>query len=102
MRLYVSDLGNWGIVNEEVFGFAVVNCDDWTEDSFQELDEASDNQKLLTALAIRRQFDDQTDIVRTTWDNVPALLDRLMELAKQSDSIELHSVAVDLNDALGF
>lgn len=101
MRLYVSDLGNWGIVNEEVFGFALVNCDDWTEEHFKELDDASDNKKLITALAVRRQIDDDNEIGRARWDDVPDLLDRLMEVAKETDSVELHAIAVDLNEALG-
>jgi hypothetical protein len=101
MRLYVSDLGNWGIVNEEVFGFALVNCDDWEEEHFQQVDEASDSQKLIVALAMRRQIDDENQIGRASWDDVPDLLDRLMEIAKESDSVELHEIAVDLNEALG-
>lgn len=101
MRLFVSDLGNWGIINEEPFGFALVECDDWTEDDFRQLDDAPDSEKILIALAIRRLIDDENDQARTRWDSLTDKLDELLELAKELESIEVRSLAVDIREAVG-
>lgn len=100
-RLYVSDSGNWGIINEEPFGFALIECEDWTEDDFRQLDNASDSDKLLTALAIRRLIDDENEQVRTNWDSLTGKLDELLELARELQSIELRSLAIDIREAVG-
>jgi len=102
MRMYVSDEGNWGIVNEDPFGFAVVNCDDFSEEDFMQLDSASDSNKLITALAIRKQRDeDYGDFDKAYWQEVPELLDQVMKLAKDTNNEQLHELAVKLNEGLG-
>ena len=101
MRLYVSDQGNWGIINEEIFGFAIVNCEDWSEEAFQKLDWATDSEKLITALAIRREIDDELEISRTDWHSAIGLLDHIIGLAQMDNNQKIHELAIQLNEALG-
>jgi len=101
MRLYVSDGGNWGVINEDPFGFAIVKCDDFTEDHLNQMDWASDNQKLITALAIRRQIDDDNKVATGKWQDVSDLVDTLMKIAREQDSAELQALATKLKEGLG-
>lgn len=101
MRMYVSDQGNWGIINEEIFGFAIVNCEDWSEEDFQELDWATDGEKLITALAIRRERDDDLGISRASWHSAIGLLDQIIEIANKDNNTAIHELAIELNEALG-
>lgn len=101
MRMYVSDQGNWGIINEEIFGFAIVNCEDWSEEDFQELDWATDGEKLITALAIRRERDDDLGISRASWHSAVGLLDQIIEIANKDNNTAIHELAIELNEALG-
>jgi uncharacterized lipoprotein len=67
-----------------------------------QLDSASDSNKLITALAIRKQRDeDYGDFDKTYWQQVPELLDQVMKLAKDTNNEQLHELAVKLNEGLG-
>lgn len=49
-RLYVTGDGAWGVIDED--SFALVNCAMWTNEDFQELDDAADSDKLAVAKEI--------------------------------------------------
>jgi hypothetical protein len=49
-RLYVTGDGAWGVIDEDEFD--ILNCAMWTTEDFDELDSASDSQKLAVARAI--------------------------------------------------
>jgi hypothetical protein len=101
MRLYVAGDGNWGTVPENLNGFTIVNCDDWSQEDFDLLDAASDSDKVSTANEIRERLDQAGDTVRTVWDSLDGKLEELYELAGELDSIEIHALAVDIREAVG-
>lgn len=101
MRLFVSDLGNWGIINEETFGFTIVNCDYWEEEDFKFLDDTPDSSKPITALAIQQNILRDREQEGCDWGELTGKIDELFKLADKTGSVEIHALAVDIRDAVG-
>lgn len=101
MRLFVSDLGNWGIINEEVFGFAIVNCDKWEEEDFNYLDSVEDSHKPINAIAVQKNIERDNGTPRSSWLDIPKHLEELEELADKLGVIRLRSLAVEIREAVG-
>lgn len=99
MRIYATTNGSWGVIPED--GFTIVNTADWGKKEFDLLDGAMNSDKVRTANEIRERLDQQDDTPRTVWDSLDDKLEELFALATELDSIELHALAVDINEALG-
>lgn len=101
MRLFVSDLGNWGIINEEVFGFAIVNCDNWEEEDFNYLDSIGDSHKPINAIAIQKNIERETGNPRSCWLDLDKHLEELEELSDKLGVIRLRAIAAEIRQAVG-
>ena len=49
-RLYITGDGSWGVIDEQEF--AIINCEGWTAEDFNALDDEADSQKLALAREI--------------------------------------------------
>jgi len=101
MKIYVAENGSWGNITGGLNNFTIVNTEDWGKKEFDLLDGATDSDKVRTANEIRERLDAQNDTPRTVWDSLDGKLEELFELATELDSIELHALAVDIQDVLG-
>lgn len=56
-RLYASNTGAWGVIDENEF--VIVSCFGWTNEDFNELDEALDSEKKDVAIRISERVTKQ-------------------------------------------
>lgn len=99
-RAYFTADGNYGQVG--IDDFAILNTEDFTEDDWLAIEEASDSDRLTTALAIHARIWDEDDRPRTNWDNIDNLIEQLREYTYEQDDIELHAIYTDIAEALGY
>lgn len=96
-RLYVTGDGAWGVIEED--RFAIVACDNFSASDWQNLDEASNGDKLSVAVT--------TAIVNAEtpvpfWDDIPFLLDqvddRLTELSFAESIVDIREAEARLRN----
>lgn len=79
-RLYVTGDGAWGVIEEDAF--AIVACDNFTNNDWMALDDAGDSDKLSVAITTALVH---AETATPFWDDIPYLLDqaddRLTELS---------------------
>jgi hypothetical protein len=99
-RSYFTTDGNYGQVG--IDDFAILNTEEFTEDDWLAIEEASDMTRLATALAIHARIWDEDDRPRTNWDNIDNLIEQLRDYTYEQDDIELHALYTDIAEAMGY
>ena len=103
MRLYATADGTWGVIHED--DFAIVRVNDLPVAFFDELDSASDSEKLPLVLEARAIKDEQDGLSLARWHEIPATLSRfrfLLDSPTPPTQGQLEELYIDLRDGLGF